>query len=68
MSPDPSVFRFDLVDAEEDRDTIVRTYTPDGERWVDTLVTASGRRAFWNASEAWPDLEEAITWAKTVVV
>jgi hypothetical protein len=61
------VFDFNRIDADEDRDTIVPTYTPDGKRWVDTLVTASGRRAFWNASRGWPDLEEAIAWAKAAV-
>jgi hypothetical protein len=60
------VFDFSRIDADEDRDTIVRTYTPDGARWVDTLVTASGRRAFWNASPGWESIEEAITWSKTV--
>jgi hypothetical protein len=57
------VFDFSQAGVEAE-DVIVRSHDGEG-RWVDVLVTASGRRALWNKSEGW-SFEEALAWLAAV--
>ena len=50
MAADP----FDFAKADVPvEDVVVRTYEPGTERWIDTLLAASGRKALWNVSPGW---------------
>jgi len=64
MGDPTGTFDFSRFDAPED--IVVRTSTDDGERWIDLLVTPSGRVALWNFG-GFMDAEEAVQWAKSTM-
>jgi len=60
---------FDFERHEAPEDIVVRTIDGhDEQRWIDLLVTPSGRVGLWNFSPSFEDAGEAIEWAKTTMI